>query len=127
MRDRISRYARVESKALIFAAPLMLVASAAMPGGLDRLSAEFQSQVEIATVATPAASPVPGNPGGVVVYDKTLNIPPGVAYVKFSAQGDTHEQLDGTGTPIPGTGAALLMTASITDAAGNVTTCQLMA
>jgi hypothetical protein len=98
-----------------------------MPGGLDRLSAEFQSGGEIATIATPAASPVPGAPGGVVVYDKTLNIPPGVAYITFSAQGDTHEQLDGTNTPIPGTGAALLMTASITDAAGNVTTCQPMA
>jgi len=127
MRDRISRYARVGSKALIFVAPLLFAASVAMPAALERLSAEFQSQEEISTTATPAAVPVPGAPGGVVVYDKTLSIPPGVAYITFSAQGDTHEQLDVNGAPIPGTGAALLMTASITDAAGNVTICQPMA
>lgn len=129
MRDRISRCVRVGSKALIFAAPLLLAASVAIPAALERLSAEFQSPGEISTTATPAASPVPGAPGGVVVYDKTLNIPPGVAYITFSAQGDTHELL-GPGPaflPIPGTGSALLMSASITDAAGNVTICQPMA
>jgi hypothetical protein len=121
MRDRISRYARVGSKVLIFAAPLLLAASVAFPAALDRLSAEFQSPGEISTITTPAG-------GGVVVYDKTLNIPPGVAYITFSAQGDTHQQLDPiTGADVPGTGAALLMSASITDAAGNVTICQPMA
>ena len=115
MRNRISRYIRVGSKALGIAAPLLLAAGVAIPAALDRLSAEFQSPGEITTTATPAASPVPGAPGGIVIYDKTLNIPPGVVYLTFSAQGDTHD------------GAALLMTASITDASGNVTICQPMA
>ena len=95
---------------------------------VQRLSAEFQnSGGEIVTAATPAPSPVPGAPGGAVVYDKTLTVPPGVAYITFSAQGDTHELLDASNAPIPGTGAALLMTASLTDAAGNVIICQPMA
>ena len=115
MRDRISRYVRIGSTALIFAAPLMLAASVATAGGLERLSAEFQSPGEISTTATPIAAGNPGAPGGTVVYDKTLNIPKGVAYITFSAQGDTHF------------GAALLMSASITDVAGNVTVCSPMA
>ncbi len=130
MRVRLSRYARVGGKALIIAAPLVLAANIAFPAALDRLSAEFQSGKEISTVATPAAAPVPGAIGGTVVYDKTLSIPPGVAYITFSAQGDTHELFTNdpnTPTAIPGTGAALLMSASITDAAGNVTICQPMA
>ena len=121
MRKRISTYARIASKVLIFAAPLMLAASVAISGGLQRLSAEFQAPGEITTTTTPAG-------GGVVVYDKTLQIPKGVAYITFSAQGDTHEIFDvASASFIPGTGAALLMSASITDAAGNVTVCQPMA
>lgn len=133
MREKSNRYARIASRVLIFAAPLLLAASVAMPAALQRLSAEFQSGSEIFTTATPAPSPAAaGAPGGIVVYDKTLNIPPGVAYITFSAQGDTHEELSCDPvtmicTPIPGTGSALLMTASITDAAGNVTVCQPMA
>lgn len=128
MRNRISKYARGASRALVIAAPLLLIAGVAIPAALERLSAEFQSPGEISTTATPAASPTAGAPGGIVVYDKTLNIPPGVAYITFSAQGDTHEQLDPTTfLPIAGTGAALLMSASITDAAGNETICQPMA
>lgn len=127
MRDRISRYARVGSKALILAAPLLLAASVVIAGGLERLSAEFQSGGEISTTATPAAVPTAGAPGGIVVYDKTLQIPKGVAYITFSAQGDTHQLPDGFGGLIPGSGAALLMSASITDAAGNVTVCSPMA
>jgi hypothetical protein len=127
MRDRPKPNIRIAGRVLIFAAPLLLAATVAMPAALERLSAEFQSGSEIETFATPAASPVPGDPGGVVVYDKTLNIPPGVVYITFSAQGDTHEQVDANGDNIPNTGAALLMTASITDAAGNVTICQPMA
>jgi hypothetical protein len=109
MRNRTSTYARIGSRALIFAAPLILAASVAISGGLQRLSAEFQGAGgEIATTATPGA-------GGTVVYDKTLQIPKGVAYITFSAQGDTHD------------GAALLMSASVTDVAGNVTVCSPMA
>jgi hypothetical protein len=101
----------------------------AISSTLNRLSAEFQnSGGEISTNATAAPSPVPlGAPGGITVYDKTLNIPSGVAYITFSAQGDTHQLFDSSNNPIPGTGAALLMTASLTDAAGNVTVCQPMA
>src|SRR5258708_11209446 len=96
---------------------------------VQRVSAEFQNaQGEISTLAPPAPSPVPpGAPGGSVVYDKTLTVPPGVAYITFSAQGDTHQLFDAGNAPIPGTGAALLMTASLTDAAGNVSICQPMA
>jgi hypothetical protein len=132
MRVRLSRYVRVGSKALLFATPFLLAASVAIPSSffsssLERLSAEYQSGTEIHTAATPAASPVPvGAPGGAVVYDKTLNIGPGVAYITFSAQGDSHEIFNGN-TPIPGTGGALLMSASITDSSGAVTVCQPMA
>jgi hypothetical protein len=80
MRKKLSKYARIGGKALILAAPVLLAASVAIPAGLDRLSAEFQSGKEILVFATPAPSPVaPAAPGGNVVYDKTLNIPPGVA------------------------------------------------
>jgi len=43
-----------------------------------------------------------------------------VASITFSAQGDTHQLFDSSNAPIPGTGAALLMTASLTDAAGTL-------
>jgi len=58
MGNRISMYARIGSKALIFAAPLLLAASVASPGGLQRLSAEFQSPGEVLTSATPGAGGV---------------------------------------------------------------------
>jgi hypothetical protein len=121
----MKRISRGITRSLIFAAPMLLVASLASAAGLDRLSAEFQSPPavttgtnssvfgEIFTTATPILSGA-GFPGGTVVYDKTLNIPPGVAYITFSAQGDTHD------------GAALLMSASITDSSGT-TVCSPMA
>ena len=62
-----------------------------------------------------------------MVYDKTLQIPKGVAYITFSAQGDTHGLFDPAAGYIPGTGAALLMSASVTYTAGNVTVCSPMA
>ena len=129
MRVRLNRTVRFGLKVLVVAAPFVLAANMAVSSALNRLSAEFQNAGgEISTSATVAPSPVPpGAPGGMVVYDKTLNIPSGVAYITFSAQGDTHELFDSTNTVIPGTGAALLMTASLTDAAGNVTVCQPMA
>jgi hypothetical protein len=79
---------------------------------LHRLSAEFQNEAPGSVggeVVTSAGVP------GVVVYDKTLSIPFPVAYITFSAQGDTHG------------GSALLMTASVTNADGTSTTCQPMA
>jgi hypothetical protein len=79
---------------------------------LHRLSAEFQNEAPGSVggeVTTAAAVP------GVVVYDKTLSIPFPVAYITFSAQGDTHG------------GSALLMTASVKNADGTKTTCQPMA
>jgi len=129
MRVRLNRTVRIGLKVLVVAAPFVLAANMAISSTLNRLSAEFQNAGgEISTVATAAPSPVPlGAPGGTTVYDKTLNIPSGVAYITFSAQGDTHELLDATNAPIPGTGSAMLMTASLTDAAGNVTVCQPMA
>src|SRR5690349_13509665 len=73
---------------------------------LQRLSAEFQ-RGEISTTATPASS----GGGGTVVYDKQISLPQSVAYISFSAQGDTHG------------GAALKMTATVTptDVSGNPT------
>ncbi len=124
MREQIRRCARIGSRVLVLAAPLLLVASLGMSASLERLSAEFQSQFEISTTSTPVASG-PTAPGGIVVYDKTLNIPPGVAYITFSAQADTHDLLDEDNVPIPGTGAALLMSASVTDSNGT-TVCQPM-
>ena len=80
---------------------------------LQRLAADFQNDTslggeEVSTTATPAA-------GGLLVYSKTLPIPFGVAYITFSAQGDVHN------------GSAMLMQASVTDAAGNETICQPLA
>jgi hypothetical protein len=77
------------------------------------LAADFQNDTslgleEIVTTATPAM-------GGLLAYSKTLSIPFGVVYVTFSAQGDAHN------------GTALLMQASIDDAAGNTTICQPLA
>jgi hypothetical protein len=127
MRVRLNRTVRIGLKVLVVAAPFVLAANMAVSSTLNRLSAEFQNPGEISTNATAAPSPVPlGAPGGMVVYDKTLNIPSGVAYITFSAQGDTHQLFSGL-NPIPATGSALLMTASLTDAAGNVTVCQPMA
>jgi hypothetical protein len=129
MRVRSNRKIWIGLKVLVVAAPLLLATKIAFSSSLNRLSAEFQNAGgEIFTNATAAPSPAPvGAPGGTVVYDKTLNIPSGVAYITFSAQGDTHQIFDANNNPIPGTGSALLMTASLTDAAGNVTICQPMA
>jgi len=129
MRVRSNRKIWIGLKVLVVAAPLLLATKIAFSSSLNRLSAEFQNAGgEIFTNATAAPSPAPvGAPGGTVVYDKTLNIPSGVAYITFSAQGDTHQIFDANNNPIPGTGSALLMTASLTDAAGNVTVCQPMA
>jgi hypothetical protein len=74
---------------------------------LHRLSAEFQNSGEISTTVGPAA-------GGTVVYDKTLKIPFKVAYITFSATGDTHG------------GSALLMTASVTNNDNVTTVCSPM-
>jgi hypothetical protein len=63
---------------------------------------------EISTIVTPAD-------GGLLVYQKTLSIPFDVAFITFSAQGDAHN------------GSALLMQASVTDAAGVETLCQPLA
>ena len=102
---------------MVLAAPALLAASAATwasAAPLHRLSAEFQNSTsiggtgEIVTNATPAD-------GGLLVYQKTLSIPFDVAYITFSAQGDAHN------------GSALLMQASVTDAADVETVCQPMA
>src|SRR5260370_29627165 len=76
---------------------------------LHRLSAEFQNEAPGSVggeVTTSAGVP------GIVVYDKTLSIPFPVAYITFSAQGDTHG------------GAGLLMTAAGTTAVRTRATCQ---
>jgi hypothetical protein len=98
---------------LALSAVLVAVAVAtASAAALNRLSAEFQNKAPGSVggeVFTSAGVP------GVVVYDKTLSIPFDVAYITFSAQGDTHG------------GSALLMTASITNNDGVTTVCQPMA
>ena len=96
----------------MLALPAFVVASAvaiANAAALQRLSSEFQNEAPGSAggeIFTSAGVP------GTVVYDKLISLPQNVAYISFSAQGDTHG------------GAALLMTASITDSAGNKTVCQ---
>ncbi len=63
MRNRISRYARVGSRALVIAAPLLLVAGVAISAALERLSAEFRSSEEISTIANPGRFPDCWSPG----------------------------------------------------------------
>jgi hypothetical protein len=83
---------------------------------LHRLSADFQNDetlggpAEIFSITTPLA----GGVGGSHVYSKTLSIPFSTVYITFSAQGDIHG------------GAALLMSGSVTDSAGNTTVCEPM-
>ena len=83
---------------------------------MHRLSAEFQNDStvpggEIVTTLPPVA----GGTGGITAYSKTLSIPFDVVYVTFSAQGDTHG------------GAALSLSANITDSSAVTTVCQPMA
>jgi hypothetical protein len=82
---------------------------------LHRLSAEFQNFDSGVSEIETTAAPLAGGLGGLVTYSKTLSIPFDVVYVTFSAQGDTHG------------GAALSLSANITDAAAVRTVCQPMA
>ena len=104
MKSAILRGLTMLALSAVLVAAAIATANAA---ALNRLSAEFQAPGEISTVAGPGA-------GGVVVYDKTLSIPFGVAYITFSAQGDTHG------------GSALLMSASITNNDNVTTVCEPM-
>ncbi len=82
---------------------------------VHRLSAEFQNNDTGANEIVTSLPPVAGGTGGISTYSKTLSIPFDVVYVTFSAQGDTHG------------GAALSMSANITDATAVTTVCQPMA
>lgn len=87
-----------------------------MASALHRLSSEYQNTATVGTeeISTTVA-PIAGGTGGISTYSKTLSIPFDVVYVTFSAQGDTHG------------GAALSMSANITDAAAATTVCEPMA
>ena len=87
-----------------------LIASA-----VHRLSAEFQNSDSGVNEEVTSLPPLTGGTGGISAYSKTLSIPFDVVYVTFSAQGDTHG------------GAALAMSANITDAAAVTKVCQPMA
>ena len=91
-----------------------VVVATANAGALNRLSAEFQNEA-LGSVGGEVSTNVGPTAGGTVVYDKTLSIPFHVAYITFSAQGDTHK------------GTALLMSASVTNKDGVTTICQPMA
>ncbi len=86
---------------------------------LHRLSAEFQNTTsaaeEIVTTVAPTGTALAPGTGGEAKYTKTLSIPFDVVYVTFSAQGDTHG------------GAALSLSANVTDAAAVKKVCQPMA
>ncbi|SRR6266496_3882640 len=93
------------TSALALAAAGLCVAGPVSASNLQRLSAEFQNNSTVGgsgEVFTNAAAG-PGGTGGVVVYDKTIQIPADVdvLYVTFSAQGDAHN------------GSALLMNATV--------------
>jgi hypothetical protein len=82
---------------------------------LHRLSAEYQNSASGVDELVTTVAPIAGGTGGIMAYSKTLAIPFDVVYVTFSAQGDTHG------------GAALAMSASVTNAAAVKTVCQPMA
>jgi hypothetical protein len=88
---------------------------ALLASSLHRLSAEFQNTATGANEVVTDVAPLAGGLGGISAYSKTLSIPFDVVYVTFSAQGDTHG------------GAALSLSANITDAAAVTTVCQPMA
>jgi hypothetical protein len=114
-------------RVVILGLPGLMVALAvtvANAAALQRLSSEFQNEAPGSVGGEVVTTLLPGT-GGLVVYDKVISLPQAVTYITFSAQGDTHLGTD----PITGVvdSAVLLMTASITDSAGNVTVCQPMA
>ena len=96
------------TRSLLLGSTVLLTSAAVFADGtnLTRLSAEFQNAAtvgapEILTTAAPAA----GGAGGIVTYDKVLNISADndVVYLHFEGQGDIHR------------GTALLMTATLTE------------
>jgi hypothetical protein len=107
-----TRLARVA--VAIPAVAVLAIATWAGAAPLHRVVSDFQDtttlgQFEVTSTALPAA----GGAGGSHVYTNSVNIPPNHAvYITFTATGDTHE------------GAALLMSASVTNPAGFTTVCE---
>ncbi len=88
---------------------------ALIASSLHRLSAEFQNSSTGANEVVTTLPPIAGGTGGISAYSKTLSIPFDVVYITFSAQGDTHG------------GAALSLSANVTDSSAVTTVCQPMA
>ena len=112
-----TRLARVMLVMAIPAVATLAIATWVGAAPLHRLVSESQNttslgQDEVTSTTLPAA----GGAGGSHVYTRTVNIPFGAVYITFTATGDTHQNSDGLG-------AALLMSASVTDPAGVKTVC----
>jgi hypothetical protein len=111
-----TRLARVA--VAIPAVAVLAIATWAGAAPLHRVVSDFQDTTtlgmnEVFSTALPAA----GGAGGSHVYTKSVNIPPNHAvYITFTATGDTHQNANAFG-------AALLMSASVTDPAGVKTVC----
>jgi hypothetical protein len=101
------------------AVAVLAIATWAGAAPLHRVVSDFQDtttlgQPEVFSTALPAA----GGAGGSHVYTKSVSIPPNHAvYITFTATGDTHQNAQGLG-------AALLMSASVTNPAGVKTVCE---
>lgn len=94
---------------------VLSLVSFASAASVQRLSADYQNLAstksdEISTTAAPLAN----GKGGIAVYRKTLNIPPGVIFVTFAGQGDSHN------------GSATLLSANLQDGSGT-TVCPALA
>jgi hypothetical protein len=111
---------------LVMAIPAVATLAIATWAGaapLHRLSSEFQNLASLGTPeVTSVAAPLPcgGTPascGGSSVYTKALKIPFSAVFITFTATGDTHQNSDDLG-------AALLMSASVTDPTGGFKVCE---
>lgn len=102
----------------ILAVATFTVATWASAAPLHRVGSDFQDastlgQPEVVTTTTPSTcGATPASCGGTHVYTKSVNIPGSAVFITFTATGDTHD------------GAALLMSASVTDPTGGFKVCE---
>jgi len=112
-----TRLGRAMLAMAIPAVATLAIATGAGAAPLQRLVSDFQDatslgQDEVKTNTLPGAcTPAGLGCGGTSVYTRSVNIPFSAVFITFTATGDTHD------------GAALLMSASVTDPTGGKTVC----